>query len=477
VEKDMRILIDDSSTTTAKGPRARAAGAAKRGRAPAGQIAIACGPRRTGVDRECACAGVDLDDQPEHAAAVLDALGVSLMNRGCLEEGAKLIEQALRIRRKFFGDDHPNTALSLNSYARVLRERSELADAEQTSQVAVRINRAAYGDRALPVAVSLYELGVVHLNQGRYEDAEAAAIEGLGILQKLGLDDTDPHTTRLMDIRGRAEQARGAYEAASATFEALLAIDRAQVGADHPKYATHLANFASVRESQKLYRQAEAGYLKAIDVYANKLKRKCHPNLIDMYANLGSLYLARNAKPSDLREAARYLSEALRLNLKLRGPVHLLVANDYANLGRLHYKRESRREALSHFVAALKIYEKNVRRGSIPDDFIFIAEVLTWAGRVLVEGATAGEAARAEPLLERAAPIWNAHSEAGRIGEAIAAACLGRALHLQSKDPARSRELLTRGYDVLSEELGADHELVRQVRAWLDELDVRTEAA
>jgi tetratricopeptide (TPR) repeat protein len=477
VEKDMRILIDDAATATSKGARGRAATAVKRGRSTAGQIAVSCGPRKTGADRECACAGVDLDDQPEHAAAALDALGVALMNRGCLDEGAKLVEQALRIRRKLFGDDHPTTALSLNSYARVLRERGELADAEKTSQTAVRINRGAYDGHGLPVAVSLYELGVIHLNQGRYEEAEAAAIEGLGILQKLGLDDTDPHTTRLMDIRGRAEAARGALDAASATFEALLKIDRAQVGADHPKYATHLANFASVKESQKLYRQAEAGYLKAIDVYANKLKRRCHPNLIDMYANLGSLYLARNAKPTDLREAARYLNEALRLSLKLRGSGHLLVANDYANLGRLHYNTEDRRGALTNFMAALRIYEKSVRGGSIPGDFIFIAEVLTWIGRALVEGGTAGEAAKAEPLLERAAPIWNSHCEAGRIGEAIAEACLGRALHLQNKDPARSRALLTKGYDVLSQELGTDDELVQQIRAWLDELDARTEAA
>ena len=62
-----------------------------------------------------------------------------------------------------------------------------------------------------------------------------------------------------MDIRGRAEAARGEFDAARATFEALLKIDRHQVGADHPKYATHLANFASVKESQRLYRQAEAG--------------------------------------------------------------------------------------------------------------------------------------------------------------------------------------------------------------------------
>ena len=174
----MRILIDDAAPATSKGARGRAATAVKRGRSPAGQIAVSCGPRKTGADRECACAGVDLGDQPEHAAAAIDALGVALMNRGCLDEGAKLVEQALRIRRKVFGDDHPTTALSLNSYARVLRERGELADAEKTSQTAVRINRRACDGHGLPVAVSLYELGVIHLNQGRYEDGGGGGDRG-----------------------------------------------------------------------------------------------------------------------------------------------------------------------------------------------------------------------------------------------------------------------------------------------------------
>ncbi len=470
----MRILINDDAAAKSKSTTARGAGP-RRG-ASAG-IAVSCGPRKAGVDKECACAGVDLNDQPEHAAAVLDALGVALMNRGCLDEGAKLVEQALRIRRKFFGDDHPTTALSLNSYARVLRERGDLADAENTADVALRINRAAFGNEGLPVAVSLYELGIVHLNQGRYAEAETASVDGLKILQKLGVDDTDPHTTRLMDIRGRAEAARGAFDAATATFEELLKIDRAQVGAHHPKFATHLANFASVKESQEMYRQAETAFLKAIEVYANRLKRRCHPNLIDMYANLGSLYLARKAKPADLREAARYLNEALRLNLKVRGRSHLLVANDYANLGRLSYNTEDPRGALRHFLAALQIYDRNVRRGSIPSSYIFIAEVLTWIGRLLVEGGASGESAKAEPLLERAVANWSSQGEAGKSGEAVAKACLGRALHLQDKNPGRARELLTEGYGALSETLGTDHELVEQIRAWLDELARRSARA
>jgi tetratricopeptide (TPR) repeat protein len=464
----MKIQINSSSG--AKKVAGRAGSSKGRASSPA-QIEVACAPQKGAAhDRECACAGIELSDQPEHASSVLDALGIALMNRGCLEEGAKLVEQALRIRRKYFGDDHPLTALSLNSYARVLRERGLLADAEQTAQVAVRINRAAFGDQGYPVAVSLVELGVVNLNQGRYADAETAAIDGLKILARLKLDDTDPNTTRLMDIRGRAEAARGALDIAAKTFEDVLALDKAQ-GANLPKTATHISNLANIRESQGLFRQAESGFFKTIDAYANKLKRRCHPNLIDTYANLGSMYLSRNSRATDSRDAGKYLKEALRLNLKVRGPNHILVANDYSNLGRLSYQLEDRRGALGFFSLALQIYERNVRRGSIDPNYIFLAEALTWSGRLLVEGGSRSEAAKAEALLERAAKIWATQGVPGTVGHAAANASLGRSLYLQDKDRERARKLLTESYAILRQALGEDYPYVELVRQWVEELD------
>src|SRR5215471_13742128 len=73
--------------------------------------------------------GIRLSDQPEQLAAILDAIGIALLNRGCLREGGECIERALEIRRKAFGPDHPFTGLSLTSYARLLRERGDVSGA------------------------------------------------------------------------------------------------------------------------------------------------------------------------------------------------------------------------------------------------------------------------------------------------------------------------------------------------------------
>jgi hypothetical protein len=132
----MRILIADDEVAQSKTLRPMFAAGRNRktkvkavaGAPAVGQLIVARAPRKSELRRaqgRAALAGdsLDLGDQPEHAATILDSLGIALLNRGMLDEGARLIELALQIRRKAFGNDHPATALSLNSYARVERER------------------------------------------------------------------------------------------------------------------------------------------------------------------------------------------------------------------------------------------------------------------------------------------------------------------------------------------------------------------
>lgn len=480
----MRILIADDSVARSKALRplfqktaGKAVSAKLRGKsaAAAGQLIVSCAPRKKNAGKppgqDCACTGLDLGDQPEQAAAILDGLGIALLNRGCLDEGAPLVERARQIRLKFFGKDHPATAASQNSYSRVLRERGNYDDAEEAALDALRINRAVFGEQGLPVAISLNELGVVQLLQGRFDEAERSANEGIDILDTLGLRSCDPNTTRLMDVRGRAEAGQGKLAAAADTYKALLALDRKQLGTTtHPKYATHLANFGLVKEAQKKLRQAEADYRQAIGVYFDSLHRPCHPNLIDAYANLGSLLRARGKTAQESREAGKLLEKALRLGQQVRGESHVLVGNDHANLARWQYDAGDLKAAAGNFSEALRIYARNVKLRRLPASHFYIAEALTWKGRLLVETDRANAAAQAEPLLHDAIGIWPVQLGTNTVGEAIAKACLGRALHLQDKDPALARQLLESAYPIILAAVGKDHELVKRVRQWIRDL-------
>ena len=487
----MRILIADDEVAQSKMLRPLFSASGKRkakvkatAGAPAlGSLLVAHAPRKSAARKGKGRAGgrrpggdsLDLGDQPEQAATILDALGISLLNRGMLEEGAKLIELALQIRRRSFGNDHPATALSLNSYSRVERERGNYDAATAAIQDALRINRKVYGDRGLPVAVSLNELGVVQLLQGLFTDATSSADEGVTILKQTGLYDTDPNTTRLLDVLGRAQCALRQLPAAEQTYKTLLALDQKQLGTrKHPKYATHLANFGLVLEQLGKRAAAISAYRNAIDLYANTLNREHHPNLVDTYANLGSLL---RTLPKHSKEAGKYLQKALELGRMIRGESHVLVGNDYANLARWQYDTGAGNEATKGFAQALAIYASNVRDGSLPANHFFIAEALTWQGRIAVERGTEAGGKQAEPLLRKALEIWPAQLGPDTPGELAAKAYLGRALYQQEGDAGEACRLLCEGYQGLKRDPHAPAELTRRLRSWLKEQGCSCEEA
>lgn len=479
----MRILIADDELANSQLLRSLFGGAGKgknkqkasAGQPEIGRVVIARSQPKTRGRTVKGRAGssqpqnsyIDLGDQPEQAAALFDALGISLLNRGLLQEGSTLIELGLRIRRKFYGNDHPATALSLNSYSRVQRERGDYTGATESANDALRINRRVFGERGYPVAASLLELGLAQLMQGLFIDAAASAETGLAILKDVGVYENDPSSTRLMDLLGRAQCARNQLDAATETYGALLELDQKQLGTrKHPKYATHLANFGLVLEAQKKRSAAARTYLNAIDLYENTLNRDRHPNLIDTYANLGSLL---RTPPSKLKEAGHYLEKALQLGREVRGEAHFLVGNDYANYARWQYDSGARDAAAQGFAKALNIYNQNVKKRALPSDHFFIAEVLTWQGRMAVEQGTLAGGKAAEPLLRRAREIWPLQLGPGTVGEAMATGYLGRALALQGNQTDDSCELLCSGYRALKENPQASPAVLKQFARWIKE--------
>jgi tetratricopeptide (TPR) repeat protein len=317
------------------------------------------------------CAPFSLHDQPELLAAVLDAIGMALLNRGCIDAGSKFVIAARDIRLAHFGKNHPFTALSYNSYSRVLRIRDELIEAEKEVGKAIVINRKVYGNSGLPLAANMNELGCVRLYQGDFPGALKAAEKGLAILKKCRVINEDPNTSRLLDVKGRALQGLDKLGPAKTALSQAVKLDQKQVGTDHPKYATHRVNLATVQEQLEEFAAAEEGYREGVRVYETVLGRAGHPNLIDTYANLGAL----QTTTGNFAAAKEHLCKALGLNQQLRGPGHTLVGNDHALLGRLYFKMGDKAAACEQFNKALAIYAANVKCKRLPKKHPYIAGV------------------------------------------------------------------------------------------------------
>jgi len=382
----MRILIDDDAMgAKASGVESvviALSGALAGGAAPA--AAAAKSMARTSGSEGCPpaeplppCPPCSLHDQPELLATILDAMGMALLNRGCIEAGSNFVIAARTLRLENFGKNHPYTAASYNSYARVLRIRDELIEAEKEVGKAIVINRKVYGSSGLPLAANLNELGAVRLYQGDFKGALKAAASGLSILKKRGVYNDDPNASRLLDVKGRALQGLRKLKPAASALSQALKLDQKQVGDDHPKYATHRANLAAVQEALGDLSAAREGYEHAVRIYETVLGRLGHPNLIDTYANLGSLLITAGEFPA----AKDHLCKALGLNEQLRGAGHTLVGNDHANLGRYYFASGDKPAAAEQFRKALEIYKENVSRKRLPRRHPYIEEAQIWLKR------------------------------------------------------------------------------------------------
>jgi tetratricopeptide (TPR) repeat protein len=107
----------------------------------------------------------------EDQAAALDKRYMELYRAGKFSEAVPLAQQALAIREKALGPDHPDVATSLNDLANLCLQQGRYADGVPLAQRSLAIREKALGSDRREVAASLGTLALLYKLQGRYVDA------------------------------------------------------------------------------------------------------------------------------------------------------------------------------------------------------------------------------------------------------------------------------------------------------------------
>jgi tetratricopeptide (TPR) repeat protein len=100
-----------------------------------------------------------------------------------------LQKQALGMRRKLLGDEHPETAASLNNLALLFRQEGKWTEAEGAERESLAIQTKLNGRESLPAATALSNLGLVLLDEGKLPEAESALREALATQRRFLPDD------------------------------------------------------------------------------------------------------------------------------------------------------------------------------------------------------------------------------------------------------------------------------------------------
>ncbi|WP_249027234.1 FxSxx-COOH system tetratricopeptide repeat protein, partial [Amycolatopsis lexingtonensis] len=175
---------------------------------------------------------------------LLDHAGIYLQARGTFRAALPLQERAYTLVKEAHGDDHPDTLLSANNFAMILRRLGEYERARELNEDALARRRRILGDDHPDTLLSAHNLAIDLRELGEYERARELNEDALARRRRILGDD---HPDTLLSACNLAIDLRelGEYERARELDEDALARSKRVLGEDHPDTFVFASNLAA----------------------------------------------------------------------------------------------------------------------------------------------------------------------------------------------------------------------------------------
>ena len=180
-------------------------------------------------------------DQPLVDATLRQVLSIRYQGLGLFETALPLQRRALEIRRRFLGDDHPDTLNSLGYLGFVLWNLGKSEEAEAHFRDALERSRRVLGDEHMDTLALINNLAGVLGEQGKLEEADQYYRETLD-RRRMVLGDDHPSTLVAVNNMGIQLQRRGKYALAEPYYREALEKRRKVLGEEHLDTLTSLNN-------------------------------------------------------------------------------------------------------------------------------------------------------------------------------------------------------------------------------------------
>jgi tetratricopeptide (TPR) repeat protein len=194
---------------------------------------------------------------PEHPAVAtsLNNIGVLVESMAKLDEARAVFERSLAIREKILGPNHPHTAITLHNLGRIFRDMGDLAKARHLMERALAIRESALGPDDPQLAISFDGLAAIHSADGNYRNARSLYERSLAIREK-NFGVSDARVTAALVSIARVLHEQGDLSGSKVYSERALAIYDQTYGRDHPNTASTLGDLGHLHH--RLGNRAEA---------------------------------------------------------------------------------------------------------------------------------------------------------------------------------------------------------------------------
>ncbi|MCP4655183.1 MAG: tetratricopeptide repeat protein [bacterium] len=277
------------------------------------------------LDRGARRLETELGDQPEIRAQLMNTVGRVYGRLALYDSAEALFEEALALRRKSFGENHPDVAESLADLAWVVHLKGEQERAEALFREALALHRKSLGEEHPHVANDLGNLAWVLQARGDYDAAEKFAREALAMKRRL-LGDRDRALAASLSHLAFLLQLKGDADAAEKFARDALAMTRRLLG-EHPDVAENLNGLARVLLAKGDPAGAEPPAREALAMRRRLLGDE-HPAIAQSLHDLACVLLARE----DYEAAEALFHESLAMYRRLSGDKDPAVAMNLKSL-------------------------------------------------------------------------------------------------------------------------------------------------
>ena len=187
----------------------------------------------------------------EDFASTLNNLAGLYRSQGRYSEAEPLYEQALALRKRLLGEEHPDVAESLNDLAGLYDSQGRYSEAEPLYKQALALRKRLLGEEHPHVATSLNNLAELYDSQGRYSEAEPLYEQALAMYKRL-LGEEHPHVALSLNDLANLYYSQGRYSEAEPLYEQAVAVGERVLGVNHPNTVVYRKNLASLRQENSL---------------------------------------------------------------------------------------------------------------------------------------------------------------------------------------------------------------------------------
>ena len=275
-----------------------------------------------------------------------------LQATGRYEDALKQARQVLATARRLFGEEHRDTAMSLDTVASILRKMGKFEESEQYFLQALQIIRKHRQNAPGDYAAALQNLAGLYRETGRYGESEQLYREAIESLKAVEPKDDQAlisvygNLAVLYQDQGRYAEAepllKAEYEWALKAAQPDALSIRMHLSMDQQRLflADRMSSLAGLYLKMRRTREATELTAAALEIKRQVLKSD-DPRLIREMNNLGMIY-RDNGRP---QEAETLLRQAVAAGRNVYGNHHPELAVYLDNLALLLQRKEAYKQA------------------------------------------------------------------------------------------------------------------------------------